>query len=301
MFCSNCGGKVSIHDNFCMNCGTKLYRNNQNEKSETPIFTDKNKEDKRNVKSNSGVLEYFKNFLLKPHRIINSNNSVNPMIPLIILLSWILINTFLTIGAIKNTIKVTITKIIESIPIPEMTSGSEYVDDIISSIMGETGLLPEWANSDYLIDGLFEYINPYYISFIIMFFIILVITYNITFLYFVPSRERNFSKIITDYVTLYFTTLVSTTVGLLIINVGLIYPGIFIITFGIVFGLLAPLYLLFYYTKNGRYKLDLVYSIIVYVLGIVIIYFVILHGLILRTFNNFMEQVNIITEFFSSF
>lgn len=298
MFCSNCGNKISKQDNFCMNCGNKISRtNHQKEEYQESIFYEKLDD----IKTENEFSNYFKKYLFKPQYIIYSNHFVNPLVPIIILLSWIVFNTFLTIGAIKNTIKVTITKIIESIPLPEITSGNEYVDDIISSIMGETEFLPEWANSDYLIDGLFSYINPYYISFIIMIFIILVIAYNIAFLYFVPLRERVLAKIITDYVTLYFISLVSTTIGLIVINLGLIYTGIFIITFAILFGLLTPLYLLFYYTKNGHYKLDLVYSIIVYILGLVIIYFVILNGLIVRTINNFMEQIDIIAEFLTRF
>lgn len=298
MYCSNCGNETSKYDNYCMHCGIKLKQFNQQEKKYGDHLPFERKE---NSKSRDNLLEYFRKFLFKPHHIMNSNKSITPVVPIIILFSWILINTLLTIGAIKSTIKTTITKIIESIPLPEITSGSEYVDDIVSGILGEKDFLPEWANTDYLINGLFDYINPYYISLMIMIFIILVITYNVTFLYFVPLREKDLSKVITDYITLYFVSLISTSIGLIVINVGLLYVGIFIIIFAVIYGLLMPLYLLFNYTGNGRYRLDLVYSIVVYISGVVIIYFMILHGLILRTINNFMEQIDIITEFLTRF
>lgn len=297
MFCSNCGEKISKHDNFCMNCGTKLKQSNPPEDNyEKQIF----KERVKRPKFNNDILGYFKKSLLKPRTIIDSNDYVYPIVPIIILLSWILINTFLTISAIKNTIKTVITKIIESIPMPELTSGSEYVDDFVSTILGESDWLPEWANTDYLIDNLFDYVNPYYISIMLMIFILLAIAYNMIFLYFVPLRERSLSKIITDYITLYFIALVSTSAGLIFINFGFIYPGVFLIIFSVIYSLLMPLYLLLYYSKNREYKFDLIYSIIIYIFGIMMIYFIVLHGVILKTINNFTEQINIITDIFTN-
>lgn len=272
-FCRECGKENTSEDNFCHNCGHTLKNPDDNKSSDNRADKVKSQQIRRprEEKFNKDLegIGYIKESFLKPGKIPETEYKTHPTGPLIFIGIWIVINTFLAVSALRSAVTTYVQDAIAAIEIPELNSGSNFLDDLVNELFNEG--VPTFGLEERLIDEIISIINIEALAASILILSILYLIYSFIFLYFIPKDRRTFSKIITDYTSLYVFPLLLTTLslGLLIILNWLQFP-IILLVFSFVISILIPPYLLVRYMRTKNLQGTMIIMYFIYFIGVYI-------------------------------